>query len=259
MDSEKEWDALYIRYEATRGADSTKNWLKTLAQVRRTINSTPKDKAAWVVQALKDEQKKWMVAHAFSVTDGDEAFPIPTYLVEPSLRAGVYERDPSFNKHFILPCMASVGYSSVNEALLEYVEHGTTYEKVGAINALYWASFRFKYRSEVTNWFWNPETNEPFWEKLTPKCLAEYKATRDISHKMQYAFLNAFINDDDLHIRRSIIARLNINPEDYPAELHPLVSKALGIAVNHPDEYIQSRIQLKLGKERTINPLPHRL
>ncbi len=154
--------------------------------------------------------------------------------------------------------MTAAGYRSVNEALLEYVEHGTIYEKAGAVNALYWASFRFKYRPEVTNRFWNPETEEPFWEKLTPECLEEYKATRDIPHKMQCAFLKVFINDNDLHIRRSIIARLNINPEDYPAELHPLVSKALDIAVNHPDEYIQNRIQLKLGKERTIKPLPHR-
>jgi hypothetical protein len=51
---------------------------------------------------------------------------------------------------------------------------------------------------------------------------------------------------------------LNVDPRAYPAALEPLVDRAIRIARTHPDDYIRQRIEVQLGTERLLKPLPHR-
>lgn len=51
----------------------------------------------------------------------------------------VYERNPSYNRYFVEPCVRSTGWQPTAPALLVYVRDGTDFEKAGAFNALYWA------------------------------------------------------------------------------------------------------------------------
>ena len=45
------------------------------------------------------------------------------------MRAAVYERDPSKNRAFVQPCVATFGLRRVNETLLQWFENGSDLEK----------------------------------------------------------------------------------------------------------------------------------
>jgi hypothetical protein len=53
------------------------------------------------------------------------------------IRAAVYERDPSKNRVFVEPCVATFGLRRVNETLLGRFENGSDQEKAGAVQAMY--------------------------------------------------------------------------------------------------------------------------
>jgi hypothetical protein len=44
----------------------------------------------------------------------------------------------------------------------------------------------------------------------------------------------------------------------YPDDLKPLVGEAIHIARTHSDGYIRQRVEVQLGNERLLEPLPHR-
>lgn len=59
-------------------------------------------------------------------------------LFEPLLKAGVFERDPSYNRFFIEPCLRYFGVRTVNQTLIEYFTKGTKEEQAGINQAWYW-------------------------------------------------------------------------------------------------------------------------
>jgi hypothetical protein len=75
---------------------------------RRVAWNTPGD-WQWLAEALADAERKWFVADVF------ESHPVPGRLLGPMLRAGVLERNPSFNRAFIEPCVRSLGARRVLE------------------------------------------------------------------------------------------------------------------------------------------------
>jgi len=168
-------------------------------------NSISQLDAEWFTQALEDEQRKWFVAFAFGRMEY-----VPENLFEPMIRAAVYERNPSANRRFIDPCLSAFGHRRVNEVLFTFLESGSDFEKAGAVNAFYWAQ--------------------------DVKTIAEHKALTDIWIKKQFRFLQEFVSNEDIQVRRSLIANLDLDPQDYPAELRSTVNQAIQIARAHSDD-----------------------
>jgi hypothetical protein len=59
-------------------------------------------------------------------------------------------------------------------------------------------------------------------------------------------------------VRRGILPGLELEESAYPESLRPLVAQAVEIARNHDDDYIRHRVEVQLGNERLLKPLPHR-
>src|SRR5260370_38353646 len=55
------------------------------------------------------------------------------------IRGAVYERDPSKNRAFVEPCVATFGLRRVSETLFERFENGSDQEKAGVVQAMYHA------------------------------------------------------------------------------------------------------------------------
>src|SRR4051812_36135848 len=65
----------------------------------------------WLRSSLLDPTEKAFVAQVFGSQRVPEAF------FPEMIRAGVYERDPSFNRYFVQPCVRDFGAFRVFEAL----------------------------------------------------------------------------------------------------------------------------------------------
>src|SRR2546429_73912 len=99
---------------------------------KRVAQNTPAD-WLWLAESLAHPERKRVGAGVFKFQ------PVPRRLFRPMLWAGVLERNPSYNRVFIEPCVRSLGGRRVLEELLRYLESGTDEEKAGAASALYWA------------------------------------------------------------------------------------------------------------------------
>jgi hypothetical protein len=237
------WEDLFEAYLAVQRGDKHPSAEQVVQEARRQLSSaTPEDWEA-LEQALWDGQRKWLVAAVFARS------PVPRRLLGPMIEAAIYEVNPSANRDFVEPCIASYGHRAVNEALLAYVERGSDFEKAGAVNALYWAQVGLRF-SSVT---------QPFTlDNATPESRAAYRALHDVWQRERCLFLREFVTNANVHVRRSIIPGLNLDEAAYPDDLKPLVAQAIEIARSHPDDYIRHRVEVQLGNERLLRPLPHR-
>ncbi len=211
------WDEYCERYLTQRKINLESFW----KEISPCIYHPSNEDIQWLIQALEDEQRKWLVAFIVKKAAGGLPKRLKRVLFSPLIRAAVYERNPTLNRYFVEPCVAVFGSWRVNEALLDLVEQGSNFEKAGAVNALYWAGF-------------------PSFSKSAP------------------IFLREFVSNPNLDVRRSIIPHLVLNPSCYADELKPLVLKAIEIARTHSDDYIRHRVEVQLGTERLLKPLPHR-
>jgi hypothetical protein len=214
-----------------------------IKDARRLLLSATSDEWNWLSDALDDDERKWFVAASFSRS------PVPTRLLKPMIRAAVYEVNPSLNREFVSPCIASYGHRVVNEALLDVVENGTDFEKAGAVNALYWAGMKPAYTGN---------TQDFTVENATPDSRAAYLELSDVWDRKRCLFLREFVSNENVDVRRSIIPSLCLDEAAYREVLKPLVSKAIDIARNHQDEYIRHRVEVQLGEEHLLYPRPHR-
>lgn len=214
------WDDLYRRWAKARETswDEEDRWTTA---ARRRIGRNPQDDWRWLAEALADPERKWFVAGMFAHA------PVPRRLLRPMLRAGVLERNPSANRRFIEPCVASLGGRRVLEGLLRYLESGNDAEKAGAVSALYWAGG-------------NPRN----------------EALDALRERIRHAMLREFVANQDLNLRRQIISMLRLEPEAYPVELRPLIPAAIEIARTHADEYIRHRVEVQLGASGPLMAIP---
>jgi hypothetical protein len=181
-------------------------------------------------QTLADQNKRLFIVNI--LRKGNQ---MPHLLFMPMLRAAVHERNPSYNRSFLEPCMRCFGARQVNSELISrYTEHGTNYEKAGVANAFYW-SFGLNGYGDI------PHEN-----------------LEDLRQKVQCWFLTEFVANKNINVRRSIVAQLRLNPFNYPTKLSLLVFKAIYIGLIHPDEYIRHRIKIQLGLGHSYIALPQR-
>lgn len=185
---------------------------------------------AWVEDALRDEQKKRFVAYVLRSK-------VPRRFFPQTIRAAVYDENPSFNRQFIEPCIVSFGNRAVIEALLSYLCDGTKFEKAGAANALYWA-----------------------WLDLARVGFRSDQAA-DLRKATDCLLLQEFVANEDVDVRRSIIPGLNLDPNHYSNNFKRLIPRAIEIARQHTDAYIRHRVEIQLGTAAepvSYMTLPHR-
>ncbi len=198
--------------------DESEKHLRAARQ--RVAQNSPED-WQWLISSLDDDERKWFVAEVFRLEQ------LPKRLFFSMIRAGVLERDPSLNRNFIEPCLRCLGTKRVCAALIEYLERGNNREKAGAASALYWA--------------WRPEPGDDM---------------SDLQGRIWAAMLQEFVYNEDLRVRRRIIAYLNLKPDYYPEELRPLVQRAIKIARDHPDDYIRRRVERQLDNAGPLMAIP---
>src|ERR1700746_2926423 len=213
------WNEHYRLWAEACEAQSRAELDKWMKEARKRVAQNAPDDWQWIRAALDDPKKKWFVAGVFRFQ------PVPKRLLVGMLRTAVFERNPSANRAFIEPCLRSFGVRRVNEILLQYLEVGTNEEKAGAASAFYW-SFGLRRNQGIAD------------EDVT-----------DLMDRVACLFLREFVNNEDQNVRRRIIPLLILREDRYvyPAELRPLVTRAIKIARAHPDEYIRHRVEIQLG------------
>lgn len=237
------WRDLFDSYLTARCGEDRNTMQQIAEEARRLLSKATAEDWKLLEEALGDPERKWLVAAVFVKA------PVPKRLLKAMLRAAVYEINPSFNRCFVEPCIASYGHRVVNEALLDYVEKGNDFEKAGAVNALYWAGMPLRFTSD---------TREYTVENATPESRADYFELKDIWQHKRCLFLREFVSNENIHVRRSIIPSLKMEASAYPDDLKPLVAQAIDIARNHSDDYIRHRVEVQLGNAHLYYPLPHR-
>ena len=174
-------------------------------------------------------------------------YPVPKRLLEPFLQAAIHETNPSFNRQFVEPCIASFGHRRVNEYLLDVVESDDGAAIAGAVAALYWANMAISFAGNV------PEYTL---EYATPETRAAFLELKDVWKRKRESFLRIFITNEDVAVRRQIIPSLVLDESKYGENLKPFVHQAVMIARGHSDEYIRHRVEVQLGNEQLLLPLP---
>ena len=226
-------DQFYQMWAASRGRPdaNTTNQLKEAVQFAR--NPQPED-VAWLLRTLLDDQRKLFVAYLLRLA---ESFPEP--LFEGMMHAAVYELNPSVSRSFVEPCIKAYGQVPVIDRLMKSVRMGTDFEKAGAINALHW-TFNEKGQSEMT------------YRASTDTALDELVSQR------RMLVLDTFLESTDVDVQRSAISQLELEPLLYPAQYKERIEKAIQTGRASTDEYVRHRIEVQMGRAKSVYPLPQR-
>lgn len=176
----------------------------------------------WVESALRDTEARRFVSAVF------HRQAAPSALASTMLTMGVEEENPSNNRLFIEPAVKAMGARRVMNRLLELLRDGSDREKAGAASAAYWVQGDWSQPSYV-------EARERFRDEM----------------------LRQFVSTESVSVRQRIIPGLSMKPEDYSPEVAKLISAAIRIARGHSDPYIRHRVEVQLGEESILRPLPH--
>jgi hypothetical protein len=257
MADQIDWGSLYSHYlgwlSGVYGGRLPATSFEPPRGVLATLADPNDEDARWLIEALRQdgerrEGPKWCAASLFRQSES-----IAEVFFVPLLDAAVDEVDPSDNRSFVEPCMKHFGPRRVNEYLLSVVESGTDFRRAGAVNALYWSQVRLLFRNVLL------DDVPPFdIEHATAESRTAYMALQDVWERKKRLFLETFVANASVEVRRSIIPALKLDPQAYPHSYRPLVARAIAIARSHKDDYIRHRVEVQLGDIRPLAPLPHR-
>jgi hypothetical protein len=172
---------------------------------------------------------------------------VPEALFYPLLDAAIDESDPSFNQYFVTPCVKTFGPRRANEYLLSVLESGATRRKAGAVQALYWADVGLSFPRTVPAY--TPEY-------ATAESRKAYDNFSDMRNRKNLLYLETFVSDTDLGVRRSIIPGLDLDPNAYPESHREMLTRAISIARESTDDYIRHRVEVQLGARVPLKPRP---
>ena len=223
-----DWEALYQEYLAAENAGDNQRRDEALSRARTALQNRKLQDIAWLTEALQDEQRQWFVTRILR-----RGGQMPERLFAPMIRASISQPDPSSPRWFIEPCLRCFGPRRVNEALLDLLESDTDEEKIGAVNSLYFAM-----------------------GMLGRDGIAD-EDIQDLREQRQCLALRTFVDNENIQLRRCLLAGLKLDEMLYPAELRPLVVVAIRIAREHSDEYLRHRVEVQLGAGGLHKPLPN--
>lgn len=196
----------------------------------------------WILDALLDEKRKRFVVFFLSeIIRG-----MPKKLYQPLIKATVLEESSNQNRKFIELCLKTYGHREVYDTLLEYVKNGSNEEKKGAVRALYWAKPKLVFPKDA---------KDHSFKNATPESKKLYNSVRGLELRKNNILLRAFIENEDLEVRRSIIPALKLRVEYAPEEAKPLVEQAIEIARAGDDEFIKERVEIQTGSEKAPKPI----
>ena len=256
MDDRIDWELLYLDYirwrsEARSGSLPKKQF--DPANALATLANPSDHDARWLIGALRNgdpaQRRAWFVAALCRRSES-----VADIFFVPLLDAAIDEVDPSSNRWFVEPCMERFGPRRVNEYLLSVVESGTDFRIAGAVNALYWAQVPLSFRNVALD----GELPSFDIEHATPESRGAYMALQDVWARKNRLFLETFVGNPSVQVRRSIIPALNLDLQRCPESHRLLVTQAIDIARSHEDEYIRDRVEVQLGDMRPLMPLPPR-
>lgn len=202
------------------------------------------DETQWLLDHLQDR-----LASYFVVLVLEKVGTLGKRFLLPLVMAGVYEIDPSFNRQFIELAITNFGHRRVMESLLDFINNGNDFEQAGAINAMYWTGMKLEFPPNVPNFSL---------ENALPESRAAYESLADIRQHIRLRLLELFLTTGSVDVQRSIVPRLNLDAQTYPDSHKPLVPNAIALARGHSDDYIRHRVEVQLGCQKLLHPLPHR-
>ena len=185
---------------------------------RRCLNKSGSAGWQWLEAGLRDGRRNGFAAEVVS------ALTLPRRLFEPFLMAAVYEKNPSFNRFLIEPCVKAAGAPRVLERLLAYLVSGSAAEQAGAASALYWVRTK------------------------------EVECT-ELLRRIHGQMLDTFIATDDVEVRRRVLPLLQLRESLQTSEAAK-AGEVIRIARGHADEYLRHRVEVQLGNTTTFAPLP---
>ncbi len=222
-----DWEELYQEHLAA-GRDRDQALQEKLERLARAVLSNRRlQDVDWLEDALRDGQRQWFVTRILRRNR-----QMPERLFAPMIRAAISQPDPSSPRWFVEPCLRCFGPRRVNASLLDILEDGTDSEKIGAASALYFAM------------------------GLVGRDGIADEDIEDLRKRRRCLALRTFVANDNVHLRRCLLAGLRLNEALYPEELRPLVAEAIRIAHGHFDEYLRHRVEVQLGANVPYKPLP---
>ncbi len=242
------WDALYEQYLNAlpdwniHPIPAVRSDALTVSQAAVLGNPTKED-IDWLTRALALPQQKWFVVGFL-----EAATSIAEALFCPIMAAAIDEVNPSLNRNFVEPCVRAFGGRRVIEHLLDVLETGADSQKAGAVNALYWAHVPFEFSGDPSEFSYARAWMDTH----------AYEEFCRLQQRERTLCLKTFVTNKDLHVRRSLIAHLNLDEASYEPADRPLVSQAIGIARSHSDPYIRQRLAVQLGESHLFPALPDR-
>jgi hypothetical protein len=228
------FDRYYQVWRDARGRHDLAHVREPLQEAIKAVASLTTEEIAWLVQALRDNNRKLFVAYILR-----QAAVFPQELFEPMLQAAIDELNPSVCRTFVEPCISAFGQVPTIEHLMRVVRMGPDFDKAGAVNAMHWTY------------------NEKGGADLTSRASSDH-ALEELVGRRRILFMDTFVNNTNLDVRRSIMCQLELEPLLYPPQLKEKVKLAQEIARTHPDEYIRHRVDVQLGRARSVYPLPQR-
>ena len=228
------FDRHYQIWAEARGRHEQAHVREALQEAITAVASAGPEEILWLAQALQDQSRRLFVAYLLRQA---QTFPSP--LCEPMLHAAVYELNPTVCRTFVEPCIQAFGQVVVIDSLLKTLRLGTDFEKAGAVNALHY-TYSEKGASD-----------------MGVRGSGDH-ALEEAVNRRRILFMEMFVNNPDLDVRRSLISNLELEPLLYPANMKDTVAQALTIARSHTDEYIRHRVEVQLGRTRSLYPLPQR-
>ena len=233
MNASLDWESFYADYVefVDREPRDDDEFIAPSEFVSRISNPSPYD-LAWLRKALREKGykglygvvgRKWLVAWLAHMSPS-----LAPELFEPMMEAAVDESDPSLNRQFLEPPIASLGLGRVEAYLLDVLEFGTPFRKANAVNAGYWLH-PIEFDGEQLCRVDDPIIRNKHYEELAAFGDREYAL-----------LLENFVNVDDVHLRRCIIRRLDLNLDHYTEKFLPLARRARAIALNSKDEFIRA-------------------
>jgi hypothetical protein len=167
---------------------------------------------------------------------------VPEWLVHSLLRAACLTVNPSFNRHFVAPCLLRFGRRRVVSELIEIARRGSDQLKIGATNALYWGAIA----REDEMW--------PDAQRYEPFDGPPDEPVDDLLEQFAVWAVREFLINKALDVRRVLvhhIASASVRDTEQGGE-------AIDLARRHPDEFIRARLHYDLGESALIPALPHR-
>lgn len=155
--------------------------------------------------------------------------PLPDELFAPLIRTAIHDPNPSFNRYFIEPAIGDFGRRRVQSALIDAMRDGTDHDRPGTANAWYWTHLPMR----------DIEGGIPKQRRL-----AGFDDVTDLDVQWDEACLRAFVQSDDIDVRRSIVAILHLNaPESFAEHLRDLAAEVIRIVRAGDDAYMHNRIE----------------